>query len=275
MKQVILEHFHDIYKFVDTIGNRENNPIMKNKHSSESETDGEWAGTKTYGEARNLMENGVESVANELKTLEKRIKCNTNVTKNRAIPRNYYTGYAPNVARALENHPKSMRQMARVPQKVKAISIIFDCSQNAGYGGEVLQKAGKTVFSLVFAAEMSGYRVKLSEIVMTAYANEEKVLCLLDLKDFRQPFDALKLSFPLTNQAIFRRFGFKWLETLDKMTEKGFAHGYGGHMEKSTTIECLDTYGYDTKNTHIIAIEDCKKANFDYEKLAKNLKISL
>ena len=99
------------------------------------------------------------------------------------------------------------------------------------------------------------------------------VFCGIVVKDYRQPMDLLKLSFPLTSPAMFRRFGFKWKETTPFSTRT--TSGYGSTYPSNQIRDIFTANGIKCDNSYIISVGECIDAGFDPIKLAKDLKITI
>lgn len=267
--QIYFERYTNIYRFMDTIEARPNN----NCFGTDSTQTGSWSGTETWEEAVNQFSNGIPEKAEKLKKSLQAFRANSNISATKSRPINYYYGYSPNIPAAIIGLPKSMRRVERIPQKVKAVSIIYDMTQNCGTSAETLAKAGETVLQLVYALECRGYRVSLDGLPFTGERDTRRFVLLINLKDWRQSLDILKLSFPVTSPAMFRRFGFKWAETLPGVTSR--VSGYSSHLGKDGLIDALQKNGVNTANSYVITVNDCKSADFDPLKVAKSLNIIL
>lgn len=267
MSKIYFERYTNIYRFMETIQARPNNE----KFGKASRERGDWSGTNTWEEAQHQFANGIPEKAARLKKSLDAFKAKSNVNQVKRRPVNYYYGYTPNIPAAIIGLPKSMRRVETTPQKVKALSIIYDMGQNSATSAETLEKAGETMLQLVYMLECRGYRVSLDLLPFCAGDSREFLLSI-NLKDWRQHLDIMKLSFPLTSPAMFRRFGFAWAETLPGVTG-GRVSGYGFHFTKSQAINVLDKSGVDTKNAHFVNVEDCTNAEFDALTMARNLGI--
>lgn len=270
-EKIYFENFNNIYKFMDVIEKRPNNK----KFGKSSQKNGDWSGTKTYSEAVEQFSNGLPETAERLKESLGQFKAKANIQTPRRILNNHYYGYSPNVPAAIIGLPKSMRRIEKHPQKIKTIGILWDCCQNCDYEADTLREAGETVLKLVFALELKGYRVSLDGIPFNGDADENRKVCvLINLKKYGQPMDILKLSFPVTSPAMFRRFGFKWAEGIPDFSG-GKVYGYGHTMDKDRLLEILSKNGIDTKSMYCINVNDCESAEFDPMQVAKNLGIVL
>lgn len=270
---LLFEKYDNIYKFTETVNNRADNGCFGD--ASKEKESGNFSGTKTWEEAVNMFENGIPESAEKLKKALDISKVDIKISITKVTRRNYYYGYTPNVSAAIIGLPKSMRQIQRTPQKVKAISIYWLPSVNSGVNADTIQKSGETVAKLIYTLEIKGYKVSLHSLPYSAAQGNEQLLCCVTLKEFKQPLDMLKLSFPLTSPAYFRRFGFRWAETMPGVTNKDWHFGYGSALDKDKIIAYLSESGVNTKDSFIINVNDCKTANFDPLTLAKELGISI
>lgn len=268
---VYFERFDNIYKFMDTIEKRPNNDKFGTSASKVSK-DG-WSGTRTYEDAIREFSNGLPETAERMKKSLGQFKARSNITTNKVRPINHYYGYSPNVAAAIIGLPKSMRRIERQPQKTKTIGILWNSCQNCGVEADTLRKAGETVLQLVYALECKGYRVQLDCAAFTGDCDDNReAILLINLKQYGQHMDILKLSFPVTSPAMFRRFGFKWAEGIPGFSGSK-VWGYGHHLGKSRLSDTLSKQGYDTKSTYQIDVDDCKNADFNPLEVAKTLGI--
>lgn len=269
-KKVYFEKYPDIYRFMDTIEKRPNN--QKFGESSQKISKDGWSGTKTYGEAVEQFSNGLPETAERMKQSLGQFKAKSNITTTKIRPNNHYYGSSPNVAAAIIGLPKSMRRIERQPQKTKTIGLLWDCCQNCGVEADTLRQAGETVLQLVWALEIRGYRVNLDCTPFTGNDSGRDFMTLVNLKQYGQHMDILKLSFPVTSPAMFRRFGFKWCEGIPNFTGDK-VWGYGCHLSKQRILEILTENGYNTKTSYCINVDDCENANFDPLEVAKTLGI--
>ena len=270
--KVYFERYQNIYRFMDTIQSRPNN----DKFGRDSSESGDWYGTKTWDEAMEQFSNGIPETAEKLKKSLDAFKANSNICATKSRPINYYYGHTPNIPAAIIGLPKSMRKVERTPQKVKAISLVFNQNESCEVGADTLRKAGECVLQMVYALELRGYRVTL-DILAFASQNEGRAFILaINVKDWKQHLDILKLSFPVTSPAMFRRMGFRWAETMPGV-EGGRVWGYGTPIVRDSDKgrKRLESAGYDLKTTYMVTIDDCKKSDFDALEVAKKLGIIL
>ena len=224
----ITERFPSIEALMRTLEERkENNPAMKSADSSNTVSK-EFCGTKNYKEAVELITHGWTEKLREIKEgFDKAVKVNSNTTASRPRPTTGIVGYAPCVPNAILGLPNSMIATEKVPQKIKAVTIVYNNSVSAGWStGEIIE-CGIAVMKLVNKLELDGYRVKLTIEALATENGGDLAQCLVDVKDWRQPLDLTKLAFPMVHPSMLRRIMFRWLETVPNLTNTGYSCGYG------------------------------------------------
>lgn len=271
MANIVFENFPTIYALIGAVHSRPNNHHFGTNSAEQGNR--KFFGTDSYTEAEELLASGIAEKAEELRKSLNRFRAQTNVDANRRRTRRDYCGYRPNVPAAIAGLPKTMYRHNKVEHKVKAVNIIYDCGMNCGTSAETLEKSGSAILSMVYALEMSGYRVQLNILPFAAETGSNRAVCMVGLKDWRQPLDILKLSFPLASASMFRRFGFHWAETSPDVTVN--YPSYGHHMEKSDVLETFDKVRYTTKNAYVINVPDCEAVSFDPLKLAERIGIAI
>lgn len=91
-------------------------------------------------------------------------------------------------------------------------------------------RAGKNILNVIYTLELQGYRVALN--VMTNFCtNKERAFSIVQIKNWRQPSNPLKISYPLVHPSFFRRHGFRWLETVPELTDGTFTDAYGRPLD--------------------------------------------
>lgn len=262
--RLVKEEFQSIDELLKIINARPNNKAMEDQHYSTKSSGGydkEWSGTDTWEEAVELFHNGDK----EKYALIKKELIKMNNAKNVAIlPRRQIktgvVGYAPNVPNALLGLPNSMIYTEKVPMKRKAIFLVALIADNCMTSGNSLVKAGVAVLNVINSLELNGYRVELKLMFFNAVSGDEKAQVTVKLKSYNEHLDLLKLSFPLANPAMFRRFGFKWLETVPDLRERHFSSAYGCTVQNAII---------DDKNATFLSFSTIRSMNYDAEKIIK------
>lgn len=227
----VFEHFNSITSFVKALEERkENNSAMRGASSSK-DGDKSFTGTKSYSEAVDLLKNGWTEKLEEVKQkFNTAVKANANASTERVRPTTGVVGYAPCVPNAIRGLPNSMITTEKTPQKIKAVSLVYGTTVNGDFRSENLIKCGVAIMQIVNNLELAGYRVKLVQEVLASGTGNDTATAMIDLKDYRQPLDLKKLCFPMIHTSMFRRIGFKWLETVPNLTNRGFSSGYGSAL---------------------------------------------
>lgn len=222
----IREEFASINEMLRTIESRNNNSVMNDRHSS-FYNDYSFTGTHSYDEAIELFRNGDKDkyyqINQGLRT--------SNDSKTALLPRrqvrNGVVGYAPNVPNAIMGLPNSMIYTEKVNMKSKTVSILYSICGNCGVKSHTFIRCGIALLNAVNALELSGYRVEIKILFFNAVGSNEKTRGLVTVKRYNEHLDLLKMAFPLANPSMFRRFGFKWIETQPELTDGYYNGGYG------------------------------------------------
>lgn len=268
-QKYICETFESIDKMLTAINSRENNKAMRGENDSQG-SGSKFYGTRNYKEAETLIKNGWEEPMSELRGMMRTAGIKTNVTHTKTRPTTGIVGYAPCVPNAIMGLPNSMVMTERTPSKVKAVTIVYNgCGAARTQVKEFLQ-SGVDMLKIINALELSGYRVRLVLEFMSARSGQEDAIARVVLKDWRQPVDLKKLTFPIANGSMLRRFGFKWLETAN-ITERGFATAYGTSIgNKDSYDEILKDYrkaGILGENEYFINLQMCQEQGHETEKI--------
>ena len=218
------EKFESIDDFMKCVETRPKNKLMQGANSSRTGTE-EFTGTKSYGEALELLKNGYVKPLEKIKSeVARDLKISQN--RPRRVPQNAVIGFIPNVPNYLLGIPEQMITVHQIPQKAKTISISYYIGNNAHVTSEDLEEGGIKLLKVINRLELSGVRVNLNAILMCTYKNYEWQIASVNLKSYREQLDIKKLCFPLAHSSMFRRFGFAWLERSKTMINS-FSCGYG------------------------------------------------
>lgn len=259
--KIIKEHFDSIHQMLNVIESRKNNSVMSSKDSSQT-GDKSFTMTSSYSEAKSLFENGYTDVLEKIKI---GIAANLNKTQveNRRRVRTGVVGYAPHVPNAILGLPNSMILTDAQPQKVKTVSVVVGITENCGTAAEEFVQSGIAALSVVNTLELRGYRVALKVAFWCAEGGNERAWGTITLKDYREHMDIQKLCFPLAHPSMFRRFGFKWLETCPEIQDSDWAWGYGHHLNDSKFVQ----KNFLEDNEFFINLAVTKKCEYDPDKI--------
>ena len=206
------ETMDSFFKFITTA---QNNKVFADCHDSDRNSE-KFAGTKDFTEAAELFRNGWDAGLTKIKAGK---GGDFSSPAPRALVRNYYVGACPNVPRALQGFPDSMRQIYRTPQKQKVVTIFVDMCVSGTLDKDRYQKVGGYIYQAIKAIEEQGTRVEIitgfaDSISQNRSAAEELIICPeITLKKASETLDAGRLSFALVHVGMFRRLCFKYIET--------------------------------------------------------------
>lgn len=272
--KIVKEHFKSISEMMDVLDKRPNSEIMRNEHSSSRKGDKGWYGTESYEEASQLMRTGYTEILPKIKeglnTSAKAISKFFSPTDLRR-PKNLPVGFIPNVPNAILNLPDSMIDVKLTPQKRKTLDIIYIMAGHCGCEIEMWIKAGIALLTTIKIIERRGISVKIDASFYCGSEHDETAMGSVTVKHYGQPLDIQKLCFPLANPSMFRRIGFKFLETTPIITKEGFAYGYGRGFdcdEKAIKKEL------ETSKTFVLSGQWIKRHDYKVEEILNYLNFS-
>lgn len=265
--RIIKEHFKSIHEMLSVIESRKNNEVMANENSSHSNGK-DFTGTRTYNEAKDLFQNGYTDILDKIKAGVSANLKRTEIRQRRNVQTGV-VGYAPHVPNAILGLPNSMIHTKTAPQKVKAVSIVVGITENCDTEAEEFIKSGVAALGVVNALELRGYRVNLKVAFYVAQAGNERAFGTVSVKDYREHLDLQKLCFPLAHPSMFRRFGFKWMETQPEVKDYGWSWGYGSQMNDMKFIR----ENFLSDNEYFINLKITRDNKYDPEKIIEYLNI--
>lgn len=261
---IIREHFDSIHQMLSVIESRKNNSHMSEQHSSSDTSSSSWYGTKSYEEAKDLFQYGYTDVLDKINA--GLAKTNVTQVQNRRRVSTGVVGYAPHVPNAILGLPNSMIRTDSQAQKVKVISIIYCITENAGHEAQEFIDSGVAVLNVINRLELQGIRVNLEIMFYCAKTSSEKAFGTVKVKDYREHMDIKKLCFPIAHPSMFRRFGFRWLETVPQMETDNWQYGYGSQDTVSGINECKE-------NEFFMSLSITKKFEYDADKIIESMNI--
>ena len=252
------EHFNSIYDFENKISEtkRAVNTKFVNNQSSMTKGDESFYGTSSYEEATELLEKGwnknMASLKSNLKifeTAQKRLHAKTVIS---------VAGYAPVVANAIRGVPKTMYASRKNKKTLRTLHVVFNNTSSCQVTAEELASNGELILKLCMLLEINDIRTQIDVMPKCSFYNsnhdiDNVALCTVKIKDYQQPFNLLKMAYPLSNPSFFRRQGFRFLETLPnaKIANKmGKTYGKSLSMlDKNKYKDILDNYKMENKDT--------------------------
>lgn len=272
-KKVVFEQYDTLTAFERALG-RPVNKVFEARNLSSISGDKSFTGTESYEEAMGLFNNGwsekVEEIKKDIVEFDRATERDVSYQKSR--PANSVVGFAPHVPNAIMGLPNSMIYTERTPMKAKVVRIIYNMCVNCGWSERDIMKAGLAVLKVAYSMEKKGYRVRIDANPFFAQSSKEYTCVTVCIKDWRQPIDIKKIAFPLAHPSMFRRLGFRWLETVPELTDTSYVSGYGNSGFNSHESILRDK-GVMGDNDYFITVEMARDAGYDYNKLAQKIGI--
>ena len=219
------ERFETFDQFLNSLKKPVNQYWEGRSLSSETGSQ-KFTGTKNIEEAFEVLRGGYNAPLEKLKTSEKLATAQVQ-NHYRQQARLHVCGVLPHIPNAILNLPLSMIDYYKQPQKAKVVTIVYNITVTASTSTEEMIRAGIQLLQLCKNVEASGFRLNLY-ITELCHTDEDHVIgWMLKLKDSKQPFDILKLCFPLVHPSMLRRLSFAWLERSPLVYSDSFTSGYG------------------------------------------------
>lgn len=267
--KIFKEHFNSIHQMLEIVNKRPNNEAMKGSKSSHTE-DEDFTMTKSWEEAIDLFQYGYKDILEEIKTgMKEEAKFQAASSRRKNILS--VEGFAPHVPNAILGLPNSMIKTQSEVRKVKAISLVYSITANAGTDASEFVKSGVAALSTIHALELRGIRVNLKIMFYNAKCQNDRAFGTVNLKDYREHLDLQKLCFPVAHPSMFRRIGFKWLETLPGLKNDDWSRGYGRQME---THEVLDIKDLLKENEYLLNLEMTEECEYNVDKIIEKLQLN-
>lgn len=265
--KIVKEHFTSIHQMLNVINSRPNSEAMRGETAS---VDGSksFTGTRDWEEAVELFEHGYTDVLDKIKAgVAAGIKKTETIQKRRTSTG--VVGYAAHVPNAIMGLPNSMIYTQATPQKIKAVSINYNICENAGTDAQEFIDSGIAILNVINRLELNGCRVNLKITFFSAKEGEDYAFGSVDVKSYREHMDLQKLCFPVAHPSMFRRFGFKWLETEPEIKNRGWRGGYGRSIHEDAVVrEQLQ------ENEFYMDLHTTKRNNYDAEKIIESMNLN-
>lgn len=208
---IYLETFKDIREFSRCAEGRTENSWSNKTYISESDKEGLLHGwDKCLDRLNYKMRN-----LTDIKTSEKKLKEKIYT----------YNGYYPSVSRAVRGNPRCMGKYKTYTKASKIVEIIWDPGAASYEDPETMMEQGIKMLTKIKALELMGYRVRLMVQGFKGRSEVKKVyMCRVTIKEENQPLDLSRISYPLANIDMLRKWVFHWYEYIPDAI---YISGYG------------------------------------------------
>lgn len=270
---VAKEEFKDFSTLLSTLRKRPNNSAFRGRKRS-SDPDYGFTLTHSYEEAEKMLGTGYLDILSQLKSdVKAKSKIGSKYTADvqHPVPHSGIVGYCPCIPNAIMGLPNSMITSDRKPMKRKTLSILY-CIRGAGYCGvEYFTGAGAALLSAIDIIERSGIQTQINLCFKFSEDKDHKELTFpsVIIKHYGERYSLQKVSFPLSHPSMFRRIGFKWLETFPDLVE---TNGYVGYGQQPNMEKARNTLEVD-KSTYLISTDEIQNFGCDVNKILKRFEV--
>lgn len=231
-------------------GNDINGWFAANGYNS-SETNGrDFTGTENFEDAENLMLHGWQEGAERVRAA---MVESASMTSERPRRYNSVVGFAPNVARYVQGHPLNMINKKRVRVPARVVTICYNSSVGYEVSAANIEKTAARLFNVISGLEKSGVRVELWVLNLSVNAKigfkrnkpyviglgNERLNFAVRIKTASQPFNLLKMVYPVVHPSFSRRHGFAVKERagLEGEPNNYDWEGYGVVVHKESEVK--------------------------------------
>ena len=234
--KTIQKHFNSITEFNKYLSENETQPNFKGKESSKEEGNNNFRKTRTYEEADYLLLHGDKELAKKIEdagVAKTRLKLKTLQTRRQLF--SSVVGVAPNVPNALAGVPTSMISVKEIRCKTKVLNIFYNIAIDWTISADTIINLSAKFVSACMLLEAQGFRLNVS-VGCVCTKNKQNVACSVLIKSASQPFDVLKMVYPLAHPSMLRRHFFRFIE-VTKNVNYDFVYTYGRPIKNKETIK--------------------------------------
>lgn len=205
--------------------------------------DNKFSGTDSFNAANDLMLHGWQDGAARVAAYMA-----GGVRGSQDQAQNYYApvGFAPSVGRYLTGHPCNMINRRKVTAPAPVVTICYNVAVGSNVKANSIEKTAATLFNVVSGLERVGVRVELWAGMFCAKGNEVANIAV-KIKSAGQPFNLLKMVYPVVHPSFLRRHCFAFIERAG-VSDSGWG-SYGRPLaERAETEKAAAACGIKTKN---------------------------
>lgn len=233
----ILRKFESVSEFHNYLCNNEVSKTFKGFENSDlqSKSYTDWTKTESYAQADGLLLYGDKELQKKIMNAgvkKTRLKLNMKATRRQIF--SAVCGVAPNVPNAIAGVPTNMIAVKNVAIKQKVVNVCYFITANGDTEADDLLQASANVISACMEIEASGVRVNLY-VGFLSEKLDDTVGFIMRIKSASQPFDVLKMAYPMAHPSMLRRHFFKAMEVTENVPTQ-FAPTYGHALSNAKEI---------------------------------------
>ena len=204
----------------------------------------EFAGTKTFEEAVELMKNGWSDEAIKLTHLLKD-KAKDTITSTKTRPTYSVQGFQCSVPRYLQGIPDNMINKKNIAVKQKVITINKSITYSSFVSKKTIEEESVKALSLINNIESQGYRCNLNIIFCSEKGNTREMV-KVRIKSSGERINVTKLAFPLVHPSMLRRLLLRYIEVAPTTTYH-YTWGHGTPTDHTTIKGLFKQLGYENE----------------------------
>lgn len=200
----------------------------------------EYSGTPSWDEADKLLRFGDDALRDKVKQELKQYAPKINATQvaYRNKVQSAIVGAAPHVPNYVAGVPTNMIRVYKQRTQTKILNVYYCASVSWKVTTEQIISASAKLLAAVSILEAQRYRVNLYVCFVVDDDNDRnKYNIVLKLKDAGQPFDFLKLAYPICHPSMLRRHVLAAIEGDTELRSADWRHGYGHPVNDITSIK--------------------------------------
>lgn len=236
--------FNSIAEMLQYQEGKETTPLFKEEASQKKSKERDsFTGTRSFKEADDLLRWGDKELSAKVES--KGVKDVRVVLKEQKPKRSVYScvvGAMPNVPSYICGSPNSMIAVRKEQVKHKVLNVVYNLVASCGVSTDDIVVASARLIAALMMIESKGVRVNVWQAfgVSKEYDKDcDAAAWACKIKDARQPFDVMKMCYPMAHPSMIRRHMFRMMEITPELTD-GFQHGwYGYPIKKRSIMESL------------------------------------
>ena len=223
-----MKQFNSINELVRYLDNAKVSSTWQGYLQDSKRTDDpSWSGYNTYDEAREMILKGDAGLAKKLRGTEK-LDINIPITGTRRRITTAVAGFAPHVPNYIAGVPNNMLWCVEKKVQQHILTIVYNIGCLSGSSGDEVTKVSARIMSAIMSAERKGHRINLW-VASAQTKGGQKCGFLCKIKEAGQHIDTHKMALPMISPAMNRRFGFRFRETMEGLSDV-WVYGYGYSM---------------------------------------------
>ncbi len=213
---IIFKKFADIHQFNQYLKNGKTIEGWGEPHSQfEDRRFLLFSKTHNYNEANDLLLYGDKNLQKQIEAAgvaETRINIQKQVAKRQIFCS--VVGCAPHIPNFIAGVPTQMINERKIKVRQRVLNIFYNMSVGHKTKANEIIKACANFISACMKIEASGVHLNIFASSFSEFGSQKAGFCF-KVKDAGQPFDTLRMAYPLAHPSMNRRHKFRFLEVTE------------------------------------------------------------